>query len=151
MSQFQACRGCGATIHVTAVACPQCGAPSGNASGGNVSSAASNASGMNANMNVHGNATPSAAATASIPWFRKRWFAVLCVITITPIASLLALTGDVFYKNAAGSMVTLPKNYKTAMMLGTLPWLFLMFGSPSQMLMPTLALLFVGAMIAFKK
>jgi hypothetical protein len=138
MSQFQACRGCGATIHVTATACPQCGAPSGVAPGAGAS---------------HGgvNVAAPVPATPVIPWFRKRWFAVLCVITITPIASLLALTGDVFYKNAAGSLVTLPKNYKTAMMLGTLPWLFLMFGSPSQMLMPTIALLFAGAMIAFKK
>lgn len=130
MSQFQACRGCGATIHVTATACPQCGASSGV---------------------QPGNATAAVPAIAVIPWFRKRWFAVLCVITITPIASLLALTGDVFYKNAAGSTVALPKNYKTAMMLGTLPWLFLTFGGPSQMLLPTIALLFVGAMIAFKK
>ena len=130
MSQFQACCGCGATIHVTATACPQCGAPSGV---------------------QPGNAAAAVPATAVIPWFRKRWFAVLCVITITPIASLLALTGDVFYKNAAGGTVALPKNYKTAMMLGTLPWLFLTFGGPSQMLLPTIALLFVGAMIAFKK
>ena len=135
MSQFQACRGCGATIHVTAVACPQCGAPSG----------------------VAGSATgnPTAAATApalaSIPWFRKRWFAVLCVITITPIASLLALTGDVYYKNKAGSNVTLPKNYKTPMVLGTFPWLFMTFGGPSQVLLPAIALLIVGAVIAFKK
>lgn len=147
MSQFQACRGCGATIHVTAVACPQCGAPSSNAT----SSTASNASGINANMNVHGNAVPSAVATASIPWFRKRWFAVLCVITITPIASLLALTGDVYYKNKAGSNVTLPKNYKTSMVFGTFPWLFITFGDQSQALLPAIALLIVGAVIAFKK
>ena len=139
MSQFQACRGCGATIHVTALACPQCGAPSGSA----------------LNSNSTGNstttATTSVVATPSTPWFRKRWFAVLCMITITPIASLLALTGDVYYKNKAGSTLTLPKNYKTAMMLGTFPWLFLTFGGPSQMLMPSIALLFVGAVIAFKK
>jgi hypothetical protein len=77
------------------------------------------------NSNPSGNsnaaATASVVATPSIPWFRKRWFAVLCMITITPIASLLALTGDVYYKNKAGSTVTLPKNYKTAMMLGTFP------------------------------
>lgn len=130
MSQFQACRGCGATIHVTALACPQCGALSGV---------------------QPGNTAAAVPATAAIPWFRKRWFAVLCLITITPIASLLALTGDVYYKNKAGSTVTLPKNYKTAMMLGTFPWLFLTFGGPSQMQMPTIALLFVGAVIAFKK
>ena len=140
MSQFQACRGCGATIHVTAVACPQCGAPSG---------VASSAGALHSSAN--GNAAASAPAMATIPWFRKRWFAVLCVITITPIASLLALTGDVYYKNKAGSNVTLPKNYKTPMVLGTFPWLFMTFGGPSQVLLPTIALLFAGAMIAFKK
>lgn len=135
MSQFHACRACGATIHASAPACPQCGAP------------ASAALGSNA---PHGGIS-AATATPSIPWFRKRWFAVLCVVTITPIASLLALTGDVYYQSAAGSMAMLPKNYKTAMMLGTLPWLFLTFGSPSQMLLPTIALLVVGAVIALKK
>lgn len=139
MSQFQACRGCGATIHVTALACPQCGAPS------------SEAQNSNPSGNTAAAADASVVATPSIPWFRKRWFAVLCMITITPIASLLALTGDVYYKNKAGSTVALPKNYKTAMMLGTFPWLFLTFGGPSQMLMPTIALLVVGAVIALKK
>ena len=134
MSQFQACRACGATMHASAPACPQCGAP------------ASAALGSNA---PHGGA---AATTApSIPWFRKRWFAVLCVITITPIASLLALTGDVYYKNKAGSSVTLPKKYKTSMVFGTFPWLFITFGDQSQALLPAIALLIVGAVIAFKK
>ena len=137
MSQFQACRGCGATIHVTALACPQCGAPSGGT--------------PNSSSSGNSTATASVGATPSIPWFRKRWFAVLCMITITPIASLLALTGDVYYKNKAGSTVTLPKNYKTAMMLGTFPWLFMTFGGPSQVLLPAIALLIVGAVIAFKK
>ena len=139
MSQFQACRGCGATIHVTALACPQCGAPSGGALNSNPSG------------NSTAAATASVVATPSIPWFRKRWFAVLCVITITPIASLLALTGDVYYKNKAGSTVALPKNYKTPMVLGTFPRLFMAFGGPSQVLLPAIALLIVGAVIAFKK
>ena len=136
MSQFQACRACGATMHASAPACPQCGAPANAALGSNA---------------PHGSVSAAATTAPSIPWFRKRWFAVLCMITITPIASLLALTGDVYYKNKAGSTMTLPKNYKTAMMLGTFPWLFLTFGGPSQMLMPSIALLFVGAVIAFKK
>lgn len=136
MSQFQACRGCGATIHVAAVACPQCGAPSGVASSAGA---------------LHSSANASAPATATIPWFRKRWFAVLCVITITPIASLLALTGNIYYKNRSGEMAVLPKNYKLPMILGTVPWLFMTFGGPSQVLVPAIALLFVGAVIAFKK
>ena len=140
MSQFQACRGCGATIHVTAVACPQCGAPSG---------VASSAGALHSSAN--GNAAASAPAMATIPWFRKRWFAVLCVITITPIASLLALTGNIYYKNRSGEMAALPKNYKLPMILGTVPWLFMTFGGPSQVLVPAFALLFVGAVIAFKK
>ena len=105
---------------------------------------------MNANINAAASATTTP-SIASIPWFRKRWFAVLCVITITPIASLLALTGDVYYKNKAGSTVALPKNYKTPMVLGTFPWLFMAFGGPSQVLLPAIALLIVGAVIAFKK
>ena len=135
MSQFQACHGCGATIHVTAVACPQCGAPSGVAG------------------SATGNPTPAATAPAlaSIPWFRKRWFAVLCVITITPIASLLALTGNIYYKNRSGELAALPKNYKLPMILGTVPWLFMTFGGPSQVLVPAIALLFVGAVIGLKK
>ena len=140
MSQFQACRGCGATIHVTAVACPQCGAPSG---------VASSAGALHGSAN--GNAAASAPATTTIPWFRKRWFAMLCVITITPIASLLALTGNIYYKNGSCEMAALPKNYKLPMILGTVPWLFMTFGGPSQVLVPAFALLFVGALIAFKK
>lgn len=136
MSQFQACRACGATIHVTASACPQCGAPANGALGSDA---------------PHGGVSAAATATASIPWFRKRWFAVLCVITITPIASVVALTGDVYYKNAAGSTVVLPKNYKNTMVAAAFPWLLVTFGSPSQMLLPTIALLFMGAVIALKK
>ena len=134
MSQFQACRACGATMHASAPACPQCGAP------------ASTALGSNA---PHGGA--AATTTPSIPWFRKRWFAVLCVITITPIASLLALTGNIYYKNRSGELAALPKNYKLPMILGTVPWLFMTFGGPSQVLVPAIALLFVGAVIGLKK
>nr|WP_314708073.1 hypothetical protein [uncultured Comamonas sp.] len=144
MSQFQACRGCGATIHITATACPQCGAPTGIAPGV-IPNASTGAPQVGVNT-----AAPVASAP-SIPWFRKRWFAVLSVITITPIASLLALTGDVYYKNRSGEMIALPKNYKLPMILGTIPWLFMTFGGPSQVLLPAMALLIVGAVIGLKK
>tara|TARA_B100001105_G_C22387650_1_gene442777 strand:- start:321 stop:467 length:147 start_codon:yes stop_codon:yes gene_type:complete len=40
---------------------------------------------------------------AQIPWFRRRWFVVLSLLLLTPVAAVLAFTGGIFY--AAGGQV----------------------------------------------
>lgn len=44
---------------------------------------------------------------AQIPWFRRRWFVVLSLLLLTPVAAVLAFTGDLFYA-AGGEVKQLP-------------------------------------------
>lgn len=135
MSDFNNCIGCGATIHKTAVACPKCGAPQKIAVG-----------------------TKPAASTATtlqgysaVPWFRRRWFVLLCMVTITPIASILAMTGEVFYESK-GEVKQFPKNIKTGLMIASLVWImYLANSNNSTGAFAALALIVLAVILAFKK
>lgn len=134
MSDFVSCVGCGATIHKTAPACPKCGAPQVTTS------------------SVESSALPVVSGAAPVPWFRQRWFTVLCLMTITPMASLLAMTGDIHYVTKNGESRVFPKNIKTGLMIATLPWLMLTFGSDNASSVLAMVGLFVFALLlAFKK
>lgn len=133
MSEFVQCIGCGATIHKTATACPKCGAPQ-------------IAIGDARSVPIGG------VAESTVPWFRKRWFVLLSLVTITPIASLLAMTGNIHYTGKNGKASLFPKPIKNGLMIATLPWLMVTFGGES----PSVALAAVGLLVfavllAFKK
>jgi hypothetical protein len=73
-------------------------------------------------------------------------------VTITPIASLLAMTGNIHYTGRNGTATVFPKPIRNGLMIATLPWLMVTFGGES----PSVALAAVGLLVfavllAFKK
>lgn len=134
MSDFIACVGCGATIHKTAPTCPKCGAPQ--------------ASTTKTTANVVTATTLS--DYAAVPWFRRRWFIAICIATLTPIASIIALTGEIFY-DSKGAVKQLPKNYRLGIMIASLAWVAMIFGSRSSSMVPSIGLTVMALIVAFKK
>lgn len=132
MSEFVLCIGCGATIHKTAPTCPKCGAPQ--------------------IVAERAQSAPSGIAASTVPWFRKRWFVLLCLVTITPIASLLAMTGNIHYTGRDGSATVFPKTVRNGLMIATLPWLIVTFGGQSSSVaLAAVGLLVFAVLLAFKK
>jgi len=73
---------------------------------------------------------------SSNKWFRRRWFLILCMLTISPIAGLVALTGDMHYA-AKGGVKVFPKKFKLAVLLLSASYVLTLFtpvGSSEQML-----------------
>lgn len=137
MSDFIACAGCGATIYHTAPACPKCGAPQ--------------ASPEKLVRQVVGTSTAPALNTyAQTPWYRRRWFVLLCLVTLTPVASVLAKTGALFY-DSKGIVKQFPQNIKNGMMIATLPWAISVFGSGSSAALAAIGLIIFASILAFKK
>ena len=119
MTTFVHCRGCGHQIHETAPTCPKCGAPQ------LAVTAASPAA-----------AAPAIAGIAAVPtaysqvrWFRRRWFLVLCILTIAPIAGLIAMTGDIYF-DSKGVVKPFHKNLKW-MLLGLSAYYVYTFTTPA--------------------
>ena len=132
MSEFLQCIGCGATIHNTATTCPKCGATQTTAE--------------------HAQSAPVGVAASTVPWFRKRWFVLLCLVTITPIASLLAMTGNIHYTGRDGAATVFPKPVRNGLMIATLPWLIVTFGGESSsVVLAAVGLLVFAVLLAFKK
>jgi uncharacterized membrane protein YvbJ len=103
MTSFVFCRGCAQQIHETATTCPTCGAPQ-------VTTAKSATA-----------PTSTAKALeisnyAQVPWFRKRWFAFVCVFLFMPAFLVIAFTGDVYFEKK-GELTTIPK-YSKFIVLG---------------------------------
>lgn len=46
-----------------------------------------------------------------VPWYRKRWFLVLCALVFMPVAVVIAFTGDI-YMLQKGEVKTFPKHQK---------------------------------------
>ena len=120
MSEFVPCCGCGAQLHVTAPTCPKCGAPQ-------------KVAGMPTGAQRHATtqtavASPTNAPSYSqVPWFRRRWFILLAALTVSPVAGLLAATGDLFYAAKDGAVKTLPANFKTAFYFLSGAWVINLF------------------------
>ena len=141
MTNFVHCRGCGEKIHETAPTCPKCGAPQLVAPAATVQAASA----------VTG-AAPAPSAYGQVPWFRRRWFIILCLLTITPIAGMLALTGDLFY-NAKGVVKPFPKNFKLPILLLSVAYVVVVI-APGGSSFPVLFLVAVTAsalIIGFKR
>lgn len=122
MTAFVHCRGCGVEIHETAPTCPKCGAPQ-----------------LLATAPVNEGKKPGildVGAYSQVPWYRRRWFVILGLLTISPIAGLVALTGDVFY-DAKGVVKKLPKNFKVSLLIVSLYYFYTLttpVGSAQQLL-----------------
>ena len=124
MTAFVHCRGCGIQIHETALSCPKCGAPQ-------VLAVPLAGAGIAATMA----ATP-ATAYAQVPWYRRRWFLIVSLLTIAPIAALVALTGSMHY-DAKGEVKTFEPNIKTAILIASLYYIYTLFtpiGSRQQLI-----------------
>ncbi len=122
MTSFVHCRGCGIEIHETAPTCPKCGAPQ--------LLATSPATRKSVD------AFESVGAYSQVPWYRRRWFVILGLLTISPIAGLVALTGDVCY-DAKGVVKKLPKNFKVSLLIVSLYYFYTLttpVGSAQQLL-----------------
>lgn len=138
MSTFIPCRGCAAQIHETAPTCPKCGAPQIAPSAAAVVSAG----------------TPLAAPNryAQVKWFRRRWFLILCMLTISPIAGLVALTGDMHYA-VKGATKVFPKNFRWAVLLLSASYVLTLFtpvGSSEQVMYFGAAIL-LSLVMGFKR
>lgn len=98
MTSLVFCRGCAHQIHETASSCPKCGAPQ-------------------VNLAKSAATTPTPALTppihnyAQVPWYRKRWFAGLCIVLFVPAYLLIAFTGNVYFEKN-GELKTISKNEK---------------------------------------
>lgn len=162
MADFNSCSGCGATIHHTAPACPKCGA-SQSASVANMRAASASAPYQPEPMPRTANSAKpigSKAAAADevlgtdysvVPWYRRRWLVLICLVTLTPIASILAMTGDVFYQSK-GNVKAFPKNIKTGLIVASLVWIMYVLNSHnSSGMLAGLALFAIALALAFKK
>jgi uncharacterized membrane protein YvbJ len=92
MTSLIFCRGCAHQIHETAIACPKCGAPNG----------------ITAPKAAPAPSSVAIENYAQVPWFRKRWFAIVCIVLFMPAFLLIAFTGDVYYEKK-GELKTIPK------------------------------------------
>lgn len=131
MSEFVPCCGCGAQLHVTAPTCPKCGAPQKTA--GVPTGAQRHATAQT----VAASHTGAPSSYSQVPWFRRRWFVLLSALTVSPVAGLLAATGDLFYATKDGVVKTLPADFKTAFYFLSGAWvinLFMPEGSASSIL-----------------
>jgi hypothetical protein len=104
MTTFVFCRGCAHQIHETAQACPKCGTPQPSAvvpppqpptpTVGSVQKT---------------DVPTSYTSYDQVPWFRKRWFAIICLLIFMPVFLAIAYTGDVYYEKK-GQLKTFPKS-----------------------------------------
>lgn len=162
-NDFQACIGCGAMLHITAMACPKCGAPQ------TASVASPRAMPVISPARQQAGSRLRSADTVQssggkpldpdvlgsdysvVPWYRRRWLVLICLISFTPIASILAMTGDVFYQSK-GNVKVFAKNIKTGLMIACLPWLMYVLNSDGASgALAALGLLLLAAILAFKK
>jgi hypothetical protein len=103
MTTFVHCRGCGAQIHETAPTCPKCGAPQLLA-----------AEPATATVALAPSSPPS--AYSQVPWYRRRWFLIICILTVAPVVGVVALTGKMFYLSK-GTVKTFPEGFKLVAVL----------------------------------
>lgn len=89
------CRGCGKEIHESAPTCPHCGAPQGNSLK---------------------QGKPSFTSYGQVPWYRKYWFAAICMLIFTPGLLFILSTGDIYYESK-GQLKTYPKSAKITLII----------------------------------
>ena len=115
MTTFVHCRGCGEKIHESAPTCPKCGAPQALPTAVSLPTlAASNGAGG------------PASAYGAVPWFRRRWLIILCLLTVSPIAGVLSLTGPLYFLSKSEVKV-LPSRITIVLCMASVGWVFQFF------------------------
>lgn len=117
MTTFVHCRGCGEKIHESAPTCPKCGAPQGSATAVSLPTLAA----------AKGASGPVSAYSA-VPWFRRRWFIILCLLSVSPIAGVLSLTGPLYFLSKSEVKV-LPRRITIALCMASVGWLLQLVSS----------------------
>lgn len=137
MTTFVHCRGCGVHIHETAATCPKCGALQVAATQASATSMAPLAS------------PPS--PYGQIPWFRRRWVLILIALLLTPVAAVIAWTGETYYL-AGATVKTFPKSAKIALACAGVAVL-VAIGSEEEVLQSFVGFFVIGVALgmAFKK
>jgi hypothetical protein len=94
------CRACGNGVAADARFCASCGAPG-------YQAATTPAASPSANMTY--------TSYADVPWFRRRWFAVVCFLVFSPALLFLLATGDI-YREQNGQVCPIGKTAKYVLM-----------------------------------
>ena len=89
MSSLISCPHCSHQIHTSAPSCPQCGAAQADPQ----------------------NASSIYTTYEQVPWYRKRWFAIVSILLFMPIFLVIAFTGDIYF-NKNDQLQVLPKRNK---------------------------------------
>lgn len=63
------------------------------------------------------------ASYSEAPWFRRRWFVLLCLLTVTPVAALLAATGNLYYEAGDGVVEPLAPRLKIGVYCLSAGWM----------------------------
>ncbi len=92
------CRACGKTLDAAAPSCPHCGAPQ--------IPAATVTAGT-------GLAMQRITDYAQVPWYRRRWFVLLSLVFVSPIAGLIAATGELYYQGGDGAVKLMTDSIKS--------------------------------------
>lgn len=83
------CRACGQQLDAAVPNCPHCGAPQIPA----------------ATVTVGTGLAPQRITDYGlVPWYRRRWFVLLSLVFVSPVAGLLAATGELYYQGGDGSV-----------------------------------------------
>ena len=115
MTTFVHCRGCGEKIHASAPTCPKCGAPQ----------ALPTAVAFPTLAAANGAGGP-ASAYGAVPWFRRRWFIILCLLSVAPIAGILSLTGPLYFWSKS-ELKVFPKHISIVLCMASVGWVFQLF------------------------
>ena len=115
MTTFVHCRACGEKIHESAPTCPKCGAPQ------VIPTALGNAS-----VEALTSASQPASAYGAVPWFRRRWFIILCLLSVSPIAGALSLTGPLYFLSKS-TVTKLPKRVTLMLCTASAAWFLQLF------------------------
>jgi hypothetical protein len=67
--------------------------------------------------------TAGAQEYSSVTWYRRRWFVLCWFLTITPVASLIAITGDVFYRSKTGEVKKFDQGAQNSLAVASLLWI----------------------------
>jgi predicted RNA-binding Zn-ribbon protein involved in translation (DUF1610 family) len=85
------CRGCGQSIHNTALVCPKCGAPQ--------------------VLSTDNSSKHAYATYDQVPWFRRSWFIVVAFLIFAPATLYSLFSGDIYYQKN-GELLTYSKVVK---------------------------------------
>jgi hypothetical protein len=92
------CRACGKSLDAAVPNCPHCGASQ--------IPAATVSAGL-------GLSTQRLTDYAQVPWYRRRWFVLLSLVLVSPVAGLLAATGELYYQGGDGAVKLMTDSIKS--------------------------------------